>query len=291
MPKITYNPDGSLPAKEIVDELHRLTEEYSIETYPAEHRNHLGASIIGEKCSRHLFYTFRWVKLNQFPGRMRRLFKRGHLEEPQIDKLLHWMGFFVREIDPVTNKQYKFSTHNGHYGGSGDSINLLPWFRTENDPRILVEKKTAKDKLFQKLKTEGLKKSNPKHWAQMCQYGKAFRIKYGLYFGVNKYDVDIYYDFLDLDWNYATELENKALDIIQAKIPPPRINENPASWDCKFCPHVDVCHWGEAVEKNCRSCKMSSPIQDGKWYCNRYQIEIPKDKIGVGCLDHQSINE
>lgn len=289
-PTFTINPDGSLPIEAITTELYKLTEEYSLETYPAEHRNHLGVSIIGEKCSRHLFYSFRWVKLQQFPGRMRRLFSRGHAEEEKIDKLLSWMGFFVREIDPATDRQYKFSTHNGHYGGSGDGIALLPWFRTE-DMRILVEKKTAKDKLFQKLKTEGLKKSNPKHWAQQCGYGKAFKLRYGLYVAVNKDDDDIYYELNELDWNYATECENKALDIIQARMPPPRINENPVSWDCKYCSHIDICHWGEAVEKNCRSCKFSIPVEKGEWKCTRFDGIIPKDFIKTGCSEHSSINE
>src|SRR5258706_6836432 len=125
MPTFNRETDGSLSEqtrKAIIDELHKLTEEYSIETYPTEHRAHLGVSIIGEKCSRKLWYSFRWCKLEQFSGRMRRLFNRGHKEEEKFKELLSWMGFFVREIDPTTNKQYKFSALGGHYGGSGDSI-------------------------------------------------------------------------------------------------------------------------------------------------------------------------
>lgn len=282
---ITFNPDGSLPLQAITEELYKLTEEYSIESYPARHREHLGASVIGERCSRKLFYMFRWCKLTQFEGRMRRLFSRGHAEEEKIDKLLTWMGFFVREIDPVTDRQYKFSTLNGHYGGSGDSIVLLPWFRTE-DQRILVEKKTHKDKLFQKLKKDGLRNSNPKHKDQMDCYGAAFRLKYGLYIAVNKDDDDIYYEFVELDWNRAQELENKAKDIIYARIEPPKINDNPSFYECKFCSYQDICHQGECVEKNCRSCQQSKPIENGQWFCERFNDKIPKAFIEKGCEFH-----
>ena len=84
MPTITLNPDGSFPLAEITAELYRLTDEYSIETYPAKHREHLGASAIGEECYRKLYYDFRWVKLQNAEPRMRRLWARGHSEEEKM---------------------------------------------------------------------------------------------------------------------------------------------------------------------------------------------------------------
>lgn len=274
----------------MTDELYKLTEEYSVDAYPAKHREHLGASIIGEKCSRKLWSSFRWLKLEQFPGRMRRLFNRGHREEPVIDNMLTWMGFFTREIDPETKKQYAFSAVNGHYGGSGDSITLLPWFRKDDDTRILVEKKTNKDKLFQQLKKDKLKLTQAKHYAQMCSYGRAFKLQYGLYIAVNKDTDEIHYEFLELDWNYAQQLENKAFDIITAKIPPQRISDNPDYYECKYCTFLGQCHHGEAVEKNCRSCRFAIPIEAGEWACTRFNNVIPKSFIAKGCSEHVSIN-
>jgi len=85
-----HNPMSTLSAIDIETKLHTLAEEYSRETYPAEHRHHLGISIIGDDCSRKLWYSFRWVKLIQHEGRMRRLFNRGHHEEPLFEKFLLW---------------------------------------------------------------------------------------------------------------------------------------------------------------------------------------------------------
>jgi hypothetical protein len=302
MPTITLNSDGSFPLQEITAELYKLTDEYSIETYPAKHREHLGASAIGEECYRKLYYDFRWVKLQNAEPRMRRLWARGHSEEEKIDKILTWMGFFVREIDPVTNKQYKFSAVEGHYGGSGDGIALLPWFREDDSKRILVEKKTFKNDLFNKLKGaynqektkgigEGLITSNPKYWAQQCAYGRAFKLNYSLFIAVNKDNDEIHYELNKLDWDYALLLENKARDVIYAKEPPARISENPVFYKCKWCHHQDVCHHGEVVETNCRSCKMAVPAPNGEWGCNKFNMLIPEDFIKVGCEHHQSVNE
>src|ERR1051325_394179 len=96
-------PDGSLSIatqKAITAELYSYLDEYSLEEFPAKHREHLGVSVIGDKCSRKLWYGFRWCKLEQHEPRMRRLFNRGHREEPIFSKILMRMGFHVREIDP-----------------------------------------------------------------------------------------------------------------------------------------------------------------------------------------------
>lgn len=284
--------DGSLSQltqKAIIDQLYQYLDEYSNEQNPSEHRNHLGVSVIGERCSRKLWYSFRWCKLEQFIPRMKRLFKRGHYEEEKFAALLTWMGFFVREIDPATNRQYRFSSVNGHYGGSGDSVALLPWFRHDESFRILVEYKTHNAKSFAKLKAEGVHKSKPMHAIQMHGYGRAFNLNYGLYCAVNKDDDDIYFEFLELNHDTALLMEKKAGDIIYSQLPPPRIAETPAWFECKYCHFAGICWHAENVEVNCRSCKNATPIDNAEWSCKLYG-KIPKDFIAKGCSNHESIN-
>lgn len=290
--KFFQNPDGSFSEqtrKEIEQELYRLTDEYFDTEYSSEHRDHLGASVIGEVCSRKLWYGFRWVKLEKFEPRMKRLFARGHSEEEKFLKLLSWMGFFTRQIDPATDRQYNFSAVHGHYGGSSDTLLLLPWFREDKDPRILGEFKTYNNKWFQKLKDLKVKLAKPMHWVQMCAYGKEFKTKYGLYCAINKDDDEIYYEFMELDWNLAQQMENKAAEIIVSKVPPPRVSDNPAYQECKYCNFSGICHYNQPVELNCRSCKMASPTDNGEWYCNRFNQIIPPDFVKKGCESHVSI--
>lgn len=292
MPTFQRDPDGSLSIatqQAITKEIYSLLDDYSCQE-PLRHREHLGVSVIGDKCSRKLWYSFRWCKLENLEPRMRRLFKRGHSEEKKFADLLGWMGFCVRTIDPNTKRQYAFSAVNGHYGGSGDSVALLPWFQKDEDLTILVEYKTHNKKYFAKLKAEKLKLAQPKHYIQMCGYGKAFNTRYGLYCAINKDDDDIYFEFFELDWNVAILSEKKAADIINSQIPPPRISDNPSFFECNYCTHKETCHNGAKVEVNCRSCRNASPIDKGKWRCSLWNATIPSDAILTACPQWQSIS-
>lgn len=280
-----------IDTKKITTSLYDAAEIYTKDFYELKHREHLGISIIGEECSRKIWYGFRWCKLEDFSARMRRLFARGHSEEDKFIKLLFGIGFKIFQHDPKTGKQYKLSGCNGHYGGSGDSVGIIPEFP---DELILLEFKTHNKKSFAKFgenKEISVKIAHPKHFAQMSGYGRGFGTKYGLYCAVNKDDDDLYFELLELDWNYGQQLESKAYDIITSKLPPPRISDNPAYHHCKYCTFSSICHDNAPVEKNCRSCQFSEPIENAKWRCNRFNDTIPAEYIKTGCEYHTSINQ
>lgn len=101
----------------------------------------------------------------------------------------------------------------------------------------------------------------------------------------NKNDSDITFKVIELDWNYGAQLEKKASEIIFSKEPPPRISENPATFDCKFCNYSGICHKGEQPEKNCRSCRNAMPTDNASWTCSLYGV-IPSEFIKTGCPDN-----
>ncbi len=72
-------------------------DAYCAEAYDDGHRTHLGASLIGHECSRHLWYVFRWVRHERFPPRMLRLFNRGHREEARFIEWLRGIGWEVSD--------------------------------------------------------------------------------------------------------------------------------------------------------------------------------------------------
>jgi len=117
----------------------------------------------------------------------------------------------------------------------------------------------------------------------MCQYGYAKGLKYGIYMIENKNDSDITFKVVELDWNYGRQLADKAEQIIFAKEPPPRISENPAMFDCKYCHFTDICHKGAQPEKNCRSCRYAEPSANATWSCSFHNGVIPEDFIKLGC--------
>lgn len=253
--------------------------------YEQGHRNHLGASEVGEPCWRKLWYGFRWVKLEHFSGRMMRLFNVGHSAEPRFVAYLRGIGFEVKEIDDATGKQFRISGAMGHYGGSLDGMCKAPAkYELSEDLIFLNEFKTNNTgKGYEDVEKLGVSKAKPKHFAQMSQYGYKYGLKYGIYFIENKNDSDITIKIVELDWNLGKQLEQKAEQIIFSKEAPPRISENPAMFDCKFCSYQGICHRGETVEKNCRSCRNAMPVEDAEWKCTLHNANIPSDFIKLGC--------
>lgn len=275
------------------DKLEELIEadidQYCSDFYHSGHRKHLGASTLGEACSRKLFYMFRWVKDIKHEGRIQRIFNVGHEAEPRFIQYLKSIGF--KFLEP-TEKQFRISGCNGHYGGSLDGKCIAPDRYKISEPLIFLnEFKTNKNSSFALIDIKGVMKEKPKHYAQMCQYGFKEQLKYGLYLAENKNDSTIVVKIVELDWTYGASLERKAEEIIYSKQPPNRISDTPSYFDCKYCDYVDICHHGEDVEKNCRSCKFAQPAAQGQWGCNRFDQIIPEDFVKTGCEYHSSINE
>ena len=233
-------------------------EAFCAAHYEHGHRNHLGASELGEECWRKLWYGFRWAKEEVFSGRMLRLFNVGHAAEPRFVSYLRGIGFEVKEFDE-DGKQFRISGALGHYGGSLDGMAKAPErYQLPEDVILSLSFKTNNTGSgYDKVSKESLQKSKPKHWAQECQYGYKTGIKYCIYMIENKNDSDITFKVIELDWNYGAQLEKKAESIIFSKEPPPRISDNPAMFSCKFCDKAGICHNGDAPEKNCRSCRNS----------------------------------
>jgi hypothetical protein len=252
--------------------------------YEQGHRNHLGASELGEECWRKLWYGFRWTKQEIFDGRMMRLFNVGHSAEPRFVAYLRGIGFQVKEFDE-DGKQFRISGAMGHYGGSLDGMAKTParYQLTEDIILSLSFKTNNTGAGYDKVSKEILQKSKPKHWAQECQYGYKKGIRYCLYMIENKNDSDITFKIVELDWNYGAQLEKKANDIIFAKEPPPRISDNPAFYNCKWCHQSDICHNGATPEKNCRSCRNVTPVDNAEWFCSAHNSNIPSDWIKKGC--------
>ena len=270
----------------ITDDINQFCATY----YESGHRKHLGASELGEECWRKLWYGFRWTKKQVHDGRVLRLFNVGHSAEPRFITYLRGIGFEVREFDE-NGKQFKISGASGHYGGSLDGLCKAPArYEISEDVVLLNEFKTnGTGSSYTAIETKGLQKAKPIHYAQMSQYGYKNNLKYGLYLIENKNDSDITVKVVVLDWNLGAQMERKAEEIIFAKEPPPRISDNPAFQACQWCHQSDICHKGEPVEINCRSCRQAEPIENGEWHCHKFGMTIPQDFIPKGCEHHNAI--
>lgn len=261
----------------LIDKAHESREELP--------RPHLGASQIGHPCRRWLWLSFRWAVQEQFPGRILRLFRRGHHEENWIVEDLRAAGVKIHPIDPQTGSQWFFK--DGHFGGSMDGIIESGVPEAPHKPHIF-EAKTHSLKSFKHLTANGVEKSKPVHYAQMQVYMAAQDIDRALYFSICKDDDQIYTERVRLNKTEAKKLNDKAQDIIASDRMPEPLSADPTWWECKFCAAHSFCHGHNMTEKvNCRTCAHSSAQRDGTWHCARWNSEIPAVEFQrAGCDDH-----
>lgn len=267
-------------------------DAYAQAAYDDGHRTHLGASQMGKDCRRQLFYIFRWVKKAQFPGRMLRLFQRGHREENSYAEYLRGVGFTVL-LDDGNGNQFRAPFAEGHGGGSLDALIQFP--APYNIPGWFIgEFKTNKDAGFNTLVEKGVQLAKKEHYVQMCMYGShpSYQIQYGVYFNTNKNDDTMHIEVVKLDWKLGEQMRQRATEIIQAEFPPQRIAQNPTFWTCKHCEFHGVCWDNEPVDINCRSCHYAKPIENKQWFCGNpaHMSIIPDDVIRKGCRLHETIN-
>jgi hypothetical protein len=255
-----------------------IFEHYEAEvTRKGSHRPHLGASQIGNPCSRALWYQFRHAHSPHYPGRILRLFETGNREEARIIANLRAVGVTVWDRDPATGRQISFSDFGGHFSLSLDGVGV--GLKESNAPHTL-EFKTMGEKAFKAVVADGVQKSKPVYWAQ-CQVGM---LKADLdrcaFIAVNKNTDEIYMERIHLDKVEAQGLLDKAEAIIFSEQPPAKISNDPSFFGCKFCDYFDVCHGNMPPEVNCRTCAHATPERDGTWSC------AADHAFGVVCAEH-----
>lgn len=254
------------------------------------HRPHLGASLVGHACERHLWLTFRWAKAQRWPGRMLRLFETGQLEESRLVKNLRRIGVQVHETAP-DGKQWRVSAVGGHFGGSMDAALVgLP-----EAPKTwhVAEFKTHNEKSFKDLLAKGVEKAKPMHYAQMQTYMGLTGMERALYIAVCKNDDTIYTERIEFDPVEFSKIMARAERVINAAEPPLRISSDASWYECKMCSFHSLCHGEDAPDVNCRTCAHSTPItsgEDGTWICEHYKHPIETDwQRQSDCHQHRYI--
>jgi CRISPR/Cas system-associated exonuclease Cas4 (RecB family) len=249
---------------------------------PQEHRAHLGASVLGHDCSRHLWYLFRNARTPTFTGKLLRVFDRGKREEPVVFEELRAIGVELHTDD--NGKQIECRDSTGHIGGSVDGIGK--GFPESPNTWAVLEIKTHSAKSFADLQKQKVQASKPQHWAQMQVYMGLLELERALYYAVNKDTDDIYVEWVHFDAEAFDALINRGRDIVAMSEPPPKLSEDPAHWQCKFCQHHALCHDRRVAETNCRTCVHATPAENGEWHCARHNALLPRHAQLAACEQH-----
>lgn len=274
-------------------------------------RNHLGASLIGDDCTRKLFYTFRWASKPKWKkvnlkakdaktlediekyGALLRLFQRGHEEEHRFVKYLRMLGCDVAPFaDVATEKQWRIVGAGGHAGGSLDCI-------IEQGPKALFpqtpgvgEFKTHNRKSFDKLIKEGVASAKLTHYVQMQKYMGAMGYAWAIYVAVCKDSDRLHFEFVDFDKKCYDKHTTREEFVVFTDEAPLRISPSPSHWLCKFCDFYSICHEFEVPAVNCRTCSHATPELDGTWSCGVASkragriVTIPTKVMLNGCPEH-----
>jgi len=253
-------------------------------------RGHLGLSTAGSMCTRKLWYGFRWVQeKEEATARLQRLWRRGDREEAVFIELLRDAGVTVYDLD-TNGKQFNHTFSDGHGGGSMDAV-LVNTAEFGLEP-ALGEFKTHNDASFNRLVTQGLTRAHFSHYIQMQMYMKAFHLRVGLYFAVNKNNDELHVEKVLYAPLVAERFYKRMEGLVWLKEPPPRIAKSPSEWACVFCPYKKICFRGEGVLKNCRTCKHSEPLRGGNalWACKHTGESLPLSKQRKGCLDYEVLD-
>jgi hypothetical protein len=263
------------------------------DTQESSHRSHLGASVIGKKCTRELFYLFRWTLNRKHNGQLLRLFNRGHLEEARFVGYLRAIGVEVWDTNPNAPlkdgkpQQWRISDHDGHFGGSLDGVGRGAPDFPDKLP-FLLEFKTHGANSFKKLVEMGVMGAKWEHFVQMQVYMLKMKLTAALYMAVNKDNDEWHLETIRFDEDVATKAMARAGNVIYANEPPERIATSPGAFACKYCDFNRLCHFGDVTpDRNCRTCRFSRPGGGGRWFCGLRAVDLDEAEQRAGCGSYQ----
>lgn len=237
-------------------------------------RPHMGASTLGEKCERKLWLGFRWAVRERFPGRILRVFRRGHREEETVVEDLRAIGMKVR----ATGADQTRVEFGSHVSGSIDGIITAGVPEAPKAAHVL-EIKTHARKSFDGVEKEGVEKAHPKHFTQVQVYMRGTGVDRALYVAICKDDDRIYTERVRYDREHAERAIERGQRIATSDEMPPPISTDPTWYECKWCSAHDLCHGSKVVKEiNCRTCAHSTATPESTWTCARHgENVIPTD--------------
>jgi hypothetical protein len=211
-------------------------------------RNYLGASLIGNPCSRQIWYQYMGYQQEPFEAETLWNFEDGHrIEDITAMRLRRVHGITLYTHDDSGN-QYGFSDFDGKFKGHCDGVivGLLQAPKTAHvwENKCSAEKKfnefvSVKAKFGEKLT---LKNWNENYYAQAQLYMHYLKLDRHYTTVAKAGGRDYASCRTEYDPEYAEQIRDKAFKIINSKEPPPKINENPDFYICKFCSFREICH-------------------------------------------------
>ena len=208
-------------------------------------REYLGASRIGEPCSRKLVYEHTRTPKDEgreFDGRILRIFDAGHQFETLSIRWLRAAGFDLRTQNR-SGDQFGFSVADGRIRGHIDGVIVdgpdvgVSW-------PALWEHKALNSKSWTDLVKRGVRVSKPVYWGQVQLYMAYMDLAGALFTAMNKDTQELYHETVAFDPAEAQALSDKAVQVIRAGDADellPRVAAAPDFYLCRMCEYAKRC--------------------------------------------------
>lgn len=209
-------------------------------------RAYLGASSLGEDCSRRLQFQYFDAPRDHgrhFPGRVLRVFARGHRVEDWMAEWLRLAGFDLRHRND-RGEQFGFAAAGGRVRGHADGL-IVSGPDSFRYP-MLWENKAVGAKTFRELQKKRLAASRPVYATQIALYQAYLGLHEhpALFTAICADDMAIYAERVSFDRGLAQRASDRAVEILRACDAAellPRISTTPTHQTCRYCPWQDRC--------------------------------------------------
>jgi hypothetical protein len=201
-------------------------------------RDYLGASLIGETCTRKI--QFEWMTSSTFSARVRSIFARGHFFEAESRQQLLDAGFVFAPLEDLS-----FIVSGGLIAGHADGVVTgAPTGVFLTTPAVW-EHKGLNAKNFKAVERDGLAKVFPRYAGQVAIYQRFLNVlNPALITIVNSDTCERLHFTVEFDPRLAQETIDRAIDVIQATRAGellPRLDPELQDFRCKMCSHLERC--------------------------------------------------
>jgi hypothetical protein len=215
-------------------------------------RQYLGASRLGAACERALQFEYAKALVDQgreIPGRMLRIFERGHVMEDCMVDWLRAAGFDLR-TRRADGEQFGFSAADGRLQGHIDGVIVGgPDLGFGSAYPALWECKCLGNKSWRELEKNGLAVAKPVYAAQVATYQAYLELHEhaALFTAINADTMEIYAELVPFDAALAQRRSDRAVKVITATEAGELLRRgfhDSTHFECRMCAWQDRC-WSQ----------------------------------------------
>jgi hypothetical protein len=199
-------------------------------------REYIGASSIGNPCSRALWYDFHGYDKIPFEQKTLRTFEVGKNLESLVIEWLDDCNLIIERPHADNDYLKLVDKENSSFQGHMDALLHL------DKKTYVIEIKTARNASFNVFKKLGVKLWYERYYAQLQAYMGISGHHQSYLIALNKDTSELHDELVLFDEIYFATLQLKAIMTKNKDLIPKKINESPLFYLCKMCEFREVCH-------------------------------------------------